>query len=354
MRFTQILHQANAAAKALPQSTGLVLGKFMPLHCGHEHLLDFANKFVGGNNNLHIVVDSIPNQPIPGEKRYQWLKQRYPDAKVIHLQHMPQEPQGNDDQPFWRLWRDTLLHHMSSKPRYVFSSEDYAIRLAHELGARHIPVDRLRTSVPISATLIRQSPLTNWSYISDVAKADLAKKICIMGPLCSGKGELITELCSIYGGLSVPEYAQTYLCEHSKTWREFGPISAQDYQECAKGQSANEHALAKHSNGLLFCNTGLLDNQTWFQKRFAKNDPVIASIIDYERPYDLVLLAHPFRKVQNYQPIPSIDDFIATLSQRGIQFTELKGTQAERKAIASIAVESLISHQSISTPTLGM
>lgn len=56
--------------------TGLVLGKFMPPHKGHEMLISFAYQFV---DKLHIIVDNVNDGAfgdnyIPGEQRVAWLQ----------------------------------------------------------------------------------------------------------------------------------------------------------------------------------------------------------------------------------------------------------------------------------------
>jgi len=52
-----------------------VLGKFMPLHKGHQHLIDTARLH---SQLVTILVCSLSSEPIPGELRYKWMKQSYP------------------------------------------------------------------------------------------------------------------------------------------------------------------------------------------------------------------------------------------------------------------------------------
>ena len=62
----------------------------MPLHRGHEFLLRFGSSYV---DKLTIVVETQPNDPIPGEFRVQWVKEVMPDAEVLKLnRQMPQDP----------------------------------------------------------------------------------------------------------------------------------------------------------------------------------------------------------------------------------------------------------------------
>ena len=54
--------------------TGLVFGKFMPLHKGHLALIDFALKHC---THLTIILCYTNNEPIKGEIREQWLRKAF-------------------------------------------------------------------------------------------------------------------------------------------------------------------------------------------------------------------------------------------------------------------------------------
>ena len=45
-------------------STGMVLGKFLPPHIGHQYLVDFARNYVDA---LTVVVGTLKAEPIPGD-----------------------------------------------------------------------------------------------------------------------------------------------------------------------------------------------------------------------------------------------------------------------------------------------
>jgi len=78
---------------------GLVFGKFMPLHRGHQLLIDTALSQV---DDLTIVVyDSRPDgryPPMPVDKRLGWLRELYPDVEGIVALEDPEwdNPQRDD------------------------------------------------------------------------------------------------------------------------------------------------------------------------------------------------------------------------------------------------------------------
>ena len=52
--------------------TGFVLGKFCPLHKGHQYLIDTARRQV---ERLYVVVDNIMDDVIPVSQRMRWMRQ---------------------------------------------------------------------------------------------------------------------------------------------------------------------------------------------------------------------------------------------------------------------------------------
>src|SRR5687768_9683832 len=78
--------------------SGMLLGKFMPPHLGHVYLCEFARSYV---RDLTIIVGTLPSEPIPGELRYAWMKELFPDVRVVHLaEELPQYPHEHPD--FWQ------------------------------------------------------------------------------------------------------------------------------------------------------------------------------------------------------------------------------------------------------------
>jgi HTH-type transcriptional regulator, transcriptional repressor of NAD biosynthesis genes len=52
-------------------TSGLVLGRFIPPHLGHQYLIDFAQQYV---DELLLVVGTRPTDAIAGELRLEWIK----------------------------------------------------------------------------------------------------------------------------------------------------------------------------------------------------------------------------------------------------------------------------------------
>src|SRR5215207_783182 len=109
---------------------GLVLGKFLPYHAGHAHLIRAARAEV---EELVVLVCSLPGDPIPGALRYAWVRECHPDCRVVHVaEEVPQAPE--DDERFWPIWTE-LIARRAGPIDVVFTSEDYGDELARRLGA---------------------------------------------------------------------------------------------------------------------------------------------------------------------------------------------------------------------------
>ena len=59
---------------------GFLLGKFLPPHQGHVFLAEFARRHC---DSLTILVCSLARDPIPGALRFAWMRELFPDCRVI-------------------------------------------------------------------------------------------------------------------------------------------------------------------------------------------------------------------------------------------------------------------------------
>jgi HTH-type transcriptional repressor of NAD biosynthesis genes len=263
------------------KTTGMVLGKFMPLHKGHELLLTFATHFV---DTLYVVVDNVFDAPIAGALRCQWIQELYPLAEVFYIPSpLPQSPSEHSD--FWNIWTKNLLALLPQKPDYLFASEHYGEPLARALGSIFIPFDKPRHLVPTSGTAIRQAPFAHWQYLSDGAKRYYLKRICLFGPESAGKTTLAQLLAKQYQTDWVPEYARSYL--------ETNPVpKIADMEYIAKGQIALEKSITKAANKVLFCDTDPLSTVLWSRYLFSKCSDTVLDLAA-KHACDFYLLMSP-------------------------------------------------------------
>jgi len=212
----------------ISQTTGIIVGKFMPPHQGHRYLVDSALSFVDA---LWVFVCSLPGEPIPGELRYNWMKELFPQATVIHIQEV--NPHANRNQPgAQNIWANAVRQYVNKKIDYVFASEAYGWEFANALNARFVPVDPSRDQFPISGTELRDRPFRNWHFIPHVVKPFFVKEI-LVDPRPFSE-DIIHRTAMLLNTLYVPSY-RTFYYRFAQNHPEEGIV--------APAQEAQRHAL---------------------------------------------------------------------------------------------------------------
>jgi cytidyltransferase-like protein len=154
-------------------TTGLTIGKFAPLHKGHQFLLERALEKC---DHLIVLVYDVPElTKVPVETRTDWIRRLYPEVEVINAGVGPKET--GDSPEVNRLHIDYVRSKLplGAKIDSVFSSENYGRYLAEALGAENVMVDKARVSVPISAGVIRRNPEEYRDYVEDFVYEDILK-----------------------------------------------------------------------------------------------------------------------------------------------------------------------------------
>jgi HTH-type transcriptional repressor of NAD biosynthesis genes len=315
-------------------SHGLVLGKFLPYHAGHAHLIRSAR---AGVDALTVLVCSIAREPIPGGHRYQWVRAAHPDCRVVHVsEEVPQAPA--DDPAFWPIWTD-LIRRYDGDVDVVFTSEDYGNDLAARLGARHVCVDGARRTVPVSGTAIRDDPMGHWQYISEVVRPYFVRRVAVVGAESVGKTTLAEQLAERFDTVWVPEYGRAY-CEG----RDAAALELPDFEAIAWGQATAEDAAAARANRVLVCDTELHTTCTW-SDLIAGTRPSWLTAAACARRYDLVLLlddgvrwVDDGTRVLGRRRAEHTERIRAELAAAGRPYVTLTGSYEERVAAAATAV----------------
>lgn len=245
---------------------GLVLGKFLPYHAGHAHLIRTARAQV---DQLTVLVCSIAREPIPGETRFTWVSRSHPDCRVIHVsEELPQAPEDHPD--FWQI-RTDVVRRYAGDVDVVFTSEAYGDPLARCLSARHVCVDAPRVRFPVSGTAIRRDPLANWQFIPPIVRSAYAHRVAILGAESTGKTTLAEALARTFDTNWVPEYGRAY-CEG----RDARQLRLEDFDAIARGQIEAEDRAACFANQVLICDTDVRTTLTWSELICSSESPWLA------------------------------------------------------------------------------
>ena len=313
---------------------GFLLGKFLPPHEGHRFLCDFARAYC---DELTILVCTLDREPIPGDLRYGWMREMFPDCRVLHLaEDVPQEPAEHTD--FWEIWRGIVRRFHPEPVDFVFASEDYGHRLAAEVGARFVPVDIPREAVPVSGEAIRRDPFANWRYVPPPVRPYFVKKVCVFGPESSGKTTLARALAARLDTVHVPEYGRVYTDA-------FGTdVDNRDLLAIARGHMAATAAAARQANRVLVMDTDPVLTAVWSDMLIGARDPWFESFNDTA---DLYLLCGIDMDWEDDGTRYFPDDGTrrrfhaacrAELERRGLTFATVEGGREERLALATRAI----------------
>ena len=144
--------------------TGLIVGRFDPPHLGHSHMIEWAAQ---RTDQLVVYVNSsFSRDAVPGELRAAWLAEAHPTVEVRVVRHSL----GTDwsDEDLWARWIALFRDHWPHEggPHAVFSSDAYVSGIADRLDAEAVTVDPDRTTVPISATQIRDEPAAHLDKVT--------------------------------------------------------------------------------------------------------------------------------------------------------------------------------------------
>lgn len=270
---------------------GLLIGKFMPFHKGHELAINFG---LSMSQIMHVLVSGkAGDNPIPAT-RAMWVKDTFPTVNVkwefdiITAFKTPEyDEEGTAiDSWFWRDWKANIERTFGNIDA-VFTNDAYGERLAKELNADWVPSDPKREIMPISATEIRKDMPKNWDYLNNYAQKFYQKKVVIVGPESTGKSSLTKYLATAYGGAYVPEYGRT-LSEIK-----YNELSEKDFLTILSGHRALVDFI---NSSLLFVDTEAFTTRLYAP--YFIPDPLhrLAKEVKnahYDDDYDLYILLAP-------------------------------------------------------------
>lgn len=276
-----------------------MVGKFMPLHRGHQLLIETA---LAQSDELTVVVydsfvDKHANHLMPADKRAKWVADLYPSIHNIVTQRDPLEGQhdDHDDPKYAKLYADDLAY--LGPFTHVFSSEDYGQPFAHAMGAEHVMVDQARTLVPMSGTQFRSDMYANRAYVDPLVYRSLIQKVVFVGTESTGKSTLSKAMAEELNTLYTEEYGRTLWIDRQSQGVK---PSFHDLLVVGQTQYMQEQAAALHSNRFLFCDTNAWTTMMWSYMYYNAADARLVQLArDTMDEYVWVLCDNDFGWVQD-------------------------------------------------------
>lgn len=154
------------------EKVGFTIGKFAPLHKGHQYLIETA---LNEMDKMIVVVYDTDVIDIETEKRAEWIKKLYPNVE-IKFAHNPPMQYGLDDESV-RIQMEYLSKIMENEnPTHFYSSEKYGASVARYMNLVDRRVDNERIKVPIRAEIIRNNIEENKKWLENNVYEDYVKK----------------------------------------------------------------------------------------------------------------------------------------------------------------------------------
>jgi len=315
-------------------SKGLIIGKFYPPHRGHKYLIDHAS---GLCKKLTVIICYKKTETIPGMLRAEWLQRIHPQVRVLAIED---NKLADDDSKGWAQFTLDILGYV---PDVVFTSEAYGDPYASFMGTVHVLVDRDRTHVPISATMVRSNPMRYAEFLEPCVRAYFARRVCVLGAESTGTTTLSEALAKHYNTVWVPEDGRMY--SHGKKYGDTSAVWRTDeFIHIAEAQNDLEDMLAEASNGLVICDTDAFATSVWHERYIGVRSKEVETVAARKK-YDLYIVTG--------DEIPFVDDglrdgehirhwmhtrFIERLKEDNKNFIVVTGSREERlqKAVATI------------------
>ncbi|MFI0400260.1 MAG: AAA family ATPase [Thiolinea sp.] len=233
---------------------GLSLGKFAPLHRGHQLMIETALAQV---DHLIVMIYACDELPLVSlAERVQWLQTLYPSVEVLPA---PDGPKETGYTPaIMRAQEEYILKILAGrKVTHFFSSEPYGEHVSEALGTVDVRVDMPRKIVPISATGIRQDWNLAQQFLNSVVYRSLVQKIVLLGAPSAGKTTLATALAQTLKTEWAAEYGRTYWEQHQTNRR----LEPAELVLIAQTHIELEDAAALTAQRYLICDTNAFT--TW-------------------------------------------------------------------------------------------
>lgn len=156
------------------QKIGLTIGKYAPLHKGHQYVIETALKEM---DELIIFLYDCPESiKVPIETRKKWIKTLYPNnTKIIKIYNGPKILGKTED--IMKLHADCILENLKknniSNITAFYSSEFYGEYMAKVLKCINRQVDSKRKKYNISASQIKENVEKYKDFLDEVVYNDL-------------------------------------------------------------------------------------------------------------------------------------------------------------------------------------
>ncbi len=315
------------------RTLGLTLGKYAPLHRGHQHVIEAALEET--DRVVVVIYDSPETISIPLPVRSGWIRRLFPKVEVVEARDGPAEVGDTPEiEARHEAYLLALLRERQIEVTHFFSSERYGDHVSRALGAVDRRVDPERSRFPVSSSDVRRDPRACRHLVPPCVYRDLITNVVLLGAPSTGKTTLAEALAAKHGTRWMPEYGREVWEEHHVDRR----LRKEQLVAIAEGHLEREEALLLECDRYLFTDTNVL---TTLQFALDYHGVGAQRLVDLAREaesrYDLWFLCEadiPYADTWDRSGPVHREEMqgriVADLVERGIDFTRLRGSVEER------------------------
>ncbi|WP_168122010.1 AAA family ATPase [Paenibacillus sp. HB172176] len=310
---------------------GLTLGKFAPLHKGHQLLIETALEEM--DEVIVVIYDSPEVTNIPLNVRAGWIRRLYPEAEVIEGWDGPSDAGHSIE--VQRIQERYILGLLGGRSiTHFYSSEFYGEHMSKALHAVNRQVDGDRLKRPVSGTMIREDAYGNRRFVDNIVYRDLIVSAVFLGAPSTGKSTLAAHLAKRHETAWMPEYGREYWERHQQNRR----LTLVQLEEIAEGHLLREEQLLQQAKEVLFVDTNVLTTNRFAHYYHGKStEKLEAMAAKSQARYDLIFVCDtdiPYADTWDRSGAAQRELFqkqiVADLQVRKLPYILLRGTLEER------------------------
>jgi HTH-type transcriptional repressor of NAD biosynthesis genes len=319
-----------------------VFGKFLPFHKGHEAMINFA---LSKCDFLTVLVCCSDKENISDTVRKSWIEKTFEKQKNVEVKtfnylesELPNTSETSKDVS--EIWSDIFKKQL---PDYslLITSEEYGYFVAAFMNIQHIAFDIPKKLFPVSATAVRNDVFTNWKFLPDSVKPDLAIKVVILGTESTGKTTLTEKLSKHFNCSLVLEAAREIIANSNS-------FSFDDLHLVATEHAKRIDKTILGNSPLVIIDTDINTTKSYSRFTFEKELEISADIYNSNRANIYLYLNNDVEYLQDGTRLSEAERNLLDRSHRqvlkghNIDIIEIKGNWDERFEKAVKHVNKLI------------
>lgn len=316
----------------------LVLGKFMPIHHGHEAMINYATSLA---DEVIVLVCTTENEPFDGHVRYELVRQIYRhNSQVVPLhltfneRDLPSTSVPARD--ISQLWAEHIKKFVPEVDVFV-SSEFYGEIVAEYMGIENEYFDPERVSIDISATEVRENPYEHWDKISQPVRDFFFRKVVLLGTESTGKSVLTKKLAERFNSSFVHEVGRDIVSD-------LNACTQEDLMQVAQQHAKNIIIAEQQRNRVLFIDTDINITRSYYGYLF-KDDMLVDGWMKLANKADLyIYLEADAPYIQDGTRLSKKERLILDqnhkleLAKRRIQYFSVYGTNWDERESQAIDI----------------